>query len=185
MRIITGKLKGRKIKIPEGLGVRPTTDRAKESIYNFIDVRRYFSGKKVLDLFAGSGNLGFEAISRGVEQVTFVELNPDYIAHIERTARDFGVENQIRTRTADVIEFLSGPPIPFDFIFCDPPYDLPRMDGLIDTVLSNGWLTEHGWFILEHDQRHDFSEHEHCFFNRSYGRTIVSIFQVQPVDSEK
>lgn len=87
MRIITGKLKGRRITIPKGLDVRPTTDRTKESIFNKIEVYKYLDGATVLDLFGGSGNLGFEAISRGVKNVTFVEIDPKNVALIEKQLR--------------------------------------------------------------------------------------------------
>lgn len=182
MRIITGKLKGRIIRMPNTSDVRPTADRTKESLFNIIEVRAYLEGANVLDLFAGSGNLGFEAISRGVKQVLFVDKSSGNIKHIEKTASSFKVESQIRTRIADVRLFLEGPAIPYDFIFCDPPYDYDWMLDMVDTVLSKKWLTDDGWFILEHDRRHQFSEHPHCFFSKAYGRTTVSIFQKLPVD---
>lgn len=184
MRIITGKLKGRQIKIPKGLDVRPTTDRTKESIFNKIEVYKYLEGSVILDLFGGSGNLGFEAISRGAKSVTFVDLNPRNISLIEKNAADFGVEGQVRTNTADVQRFLSGMAIPYDFIFCDPPYDYEWMDEMIAQILENNWLKEDGWFILEHDKYHNYKEHPHCFFSKAYGRTTVSIFEKHPVDSD-
>lgn len=182
MRIITGKLKGRTIKMPDTLNVRPTADRTKESIFNVIEARVYLEGANVLDLFAGSGNLGFEAISRGVKQVLFVDQNPANIKHIEKVASSFKVETQVRTRVSDVRLFLEGPAVPYDFIFCDPPYDYDWMLEMIEAVLSNNWLSDEGWFILEHDKRHQFTEHEHCFFSKAYGRTTVSIFGKHPVD---
>lgn len=184
MRIITGKLKGRRIHIPKGLDVRPTTDRTKESIFNVIEARLYIEDSQVLDLFAGSGNLGFEAISRGAKRVTAVEKNPKNAKQIEKTADQFGVSDQIRVITADVLQYLNGMAVPHQFIFCDPPYEYPFMEEMIDTVLTSNWLSEDGWFILEHDRKHRFEQHPHCFFSKPYGRTIVSIFQKQPVDSE-
>lgn len=182
MRIITGKLKGRKISIPKTLDVRPTADRTKESMFNIIEVRKYLNGTKILDLFAGSGNLGFEAISRGADSVLFVDYSSQNIKLIEKNAQTFGIEKQVRSRVADIQQFLNGHPIQYDIIFCDPPYDYDWMLEMVEHVLQNPWLKEDGWFILEHDKRHKFAEHPHCHFSKAYGRTTVSIFQPQPVD---
>lgn len=184
MRIITGKLKGRRFNIPKGLDVRPTTDRTKESIFNKILAYKYIENSVILDLFGGSGNLGFEAISRGAKSVTFVEIDPDNVKLIEKTAKDFEIEDQIRTVVSDVQRYLNGMPIPYDFIFCDPPYDYEWMGEMIAQILENNWLKEDGWFILEHDKYHNYDDHPHCFFSKAYGRTTVSIFEKQPVDSK-
>lgn len=185
MRIITGKLKGRRINIPKGQEVRPTTDRTKESIFNKIEVYKYIEGSTVLDLFGGSGNLGFEAISRGAKSVTYVELNPKNARLIEKTAADFGIEGQVRTQVADVKSYLNGMAIPYDFIFCDPPYSYEWMDEMVAQILGNNWMKEDGWLILEHDKYHQYKEHPHCFFSKAYGRTTVSVFEKHPVDSNK
>ncbi len=185
MRIITGKLKGRHFNIPKGLDVRPTTDRTKESIFNLIEARVFMEGTIILDLFAGSGNLGFEAISRGAKHVTAVELDPQNAKHIEKTAKQFDIEDQMRVVCSDVQKYLEGMPVPHHFIFCDPPYDYPFLDEMIDQVFEQNWLTDEGWFFLEHDKYKDFTNHPNCTFSRAYGRTIVSIFQKQPVDSDK
>ena len=185
MRIITGKLKGRRFEIPKGIEVRPTTDRTKESIFNKIDAYKYIDGAVVLDLFGGSGNLGFEAISRGAKSVTYVDIESGNIRLIEKTAAEFEIEHQVRTNVADVQRYLNGTPIPYDFIFCDPPYNYPWMDEMIAQILEHNWLKKDGWLILEHDKYHDYKEHPHCFFSKAYGRTTVSIFEKHPVDSEK
>ena len=185
MRIITGKLKGRRIHIPKGLDVRPTTDRTKESIFNKIEAYKHIQGSVVLDLFGGSGNLGFEAISRGAKSVTFVELSQKNVRHIENVASEFGVEGQIRTNVDDVQSYLNGMAIPYDFIFCDPPYEYAWMEKMIAQILENNWLQEEGWFILEHDKYHKYKEHPHCFFSKAYGRTTISIFEKYPLDSKQ
>ncbi|WP_421773482.1 16S rRNA (guanine(966)-N(2))-methyltransferase RsmD [Gracilimonas sp.] len=184
MRIITGKLKGRHFNIPKGLDVRPTTDRTKESIFNLIEARVFMEGTQILDLFAGSGNLGFEAISRGARHVTSVELDAQNVKQIEKTAADFGIDDQMRIVCSDAQRFLNGMAIPYHFIFCDPPYDYPFMEELIDQVFEDNWLTDEGWLILEHDKYKDFTDYPKCTFSKAYGRTIVSIFQKHPVDSE-
>lgn len=182
MRIITGKLKGRTVPVPKTGELRPTSDRTKEGLFAVIDARVYFDNTRVLDLFAGSGNLGFEAISRGSESCLFVDEEVKHIRQIEKTAKIFGVDGQISTLAADVETFLQQHHGRFDFVFADPPYDYFRMAEMIDTIVSEHWLNEDGWFILEHDKRHNFSSHEHCVFSKSYGRTIVSIFKLNPGD---
>lgn len=184
MRIITGKLKGRIIPIPDTGELRPTSDRAKEGIFSVIASRRYFEGCHILDLFAGSGNLGLEAISRGADHATFVDRNSQHIKHIEKLSREFKVEKQITTVISSVEDYLKRPTGPFDLVFADPPYDYVFMADMIDIMLQNGWLGNDGWFILEYDKRHNFSKHTHCIYTKPYGRTTVSIFQVQPVDSD-
>lgn len=177
MRIITGKLKGRKINIPKGLEVRPTTDRTKESLFNVIEARTYIEDATILDLFGGSGNLGFEAVSRGAKHVTYVELDSRNAKNIEKIAEQLEIDSQVRVINMDVSLFLETKVNSYDFIFCDPPYDFPTMHELTEKVLSENWLKEDGWFILEHDKRHKFKEHPHCFFSKAYGRTTVSIFK--------
>jgi len=176
MRIITGKLKGRKLTAPENVTIRPTSDRAKEGLFNVIEARRFIDGCSVLDLFSGSGNLGFEAISRGAASALMVDISPVAIKHIEKTASTFGVSSQISTRVSSIENFLSKPSGKFDLIFSDPPYDHPQIPESIELILNDGWLQPDGWYILEHDVRHLFHEHPKCVFTKPYGRTIVSIF---------
>jgi len=177
MRIITGTLKGQTIEIPSGLEVRPTTDRTKESMFAILESHWNLQGILILDLFAGSGSLGFEAISRGAKRVTAIELNPSNVKLINRTAKKFGIDNQVFTRCSDVSVFLESPPVKYDIIFADPPYDYPNMPEMVTTILNEGWLAEQGWLLLEHDKRHTFKEHEACILSRAYGRTTVSIFE--------
>ena len=182
MRIITGTLKGRQIHLPNTLNVRPTAARTKEGLFSILDARKYIRGTNVLDLFAGSGNLGVEAISRGASKVLFVDNDRRNIRHIESVGREFEISDQVRTVTSPVEKFLEGMPLPYDIIFSDPPYDYPLMLQMISDILAKGWLQEHGWLILEHDKRHDFSDHEKCIIIKNYGRTTVSIFTPKPED---
>ncbi|MGD8428144.1 MAG: RsmD family RNA methyltransferase, partial [Balneolaceae bacterium] len=152
------------------------SDRTKEGLFSTLDARKYIRDASVLDLFAGSGNLGIEAISRGAKSVLFVDNDRRNISHIEKLGEEFEISDRLRTVVAPVEKFLEGMPLPYDIIFADPPYDYPMMEELIDTIIHKGWLAETGWLILEHDKRHDFSEHEHCAYHKNYGRTYVSIF---------
>lgn len=176
MRIITGTLKGRKLIAPDGDETRPTSDRTKEGMFNVVSARRYFENLHVLDLFGGSGNLGFEAISRGASHVTFVDSGRNAIRAIQKNADLLDVKDKIQVVQSDVHSFLQRFTRPFDLVFADPPYDYEYMHELIDLTLSGGWLHEDGWLLLEHDKRHNFSEHPSCVFSKPYGRTIVTIF---------
>lgn len=182
MRIITGKLKGRIIPIPKTGQLRPTSDRTKEGLFSVIEARAYLENTRVLDLFAGSGNLGFEAISRGSASCLFVDSETTHIREIEKTAKKFGIENQVQTMAMPVETFLEKKYGQFDFIFADPPYDLFMMEEMIGLIMNGEWLAEDGWFILEHDKRHDFSGHPKCVFSKAYGRTIVAIFKENTQD---
>ncbi len=184
MRIITGLLRGRKIEIPKNLDVRPTTDRVKEGLFSVIAARRFIQNCTILDLFAGSGNLGFEALSRGAQSVRFVDYSRHNIAHIEKLANEFEVSPQIRTVNLAVEHFLESPAIPYDIIFSDPPYKYSLIEQTVSTILSNGWLQPDGWLILEHNKYYDFSENLHCSQIKKYGRTYVSFFRAKPVNQE-
>jgi len=185
MRIITGTLKGRRLKSPTTDETRPTSDRTKEGMFNVIASRRYFDDLEVLDLFGGSGNLGFEAISRGAVHATFVDSSRASIKIIEENAAHLGVTDQVRVICSQVDSFLSRFARPFDLVFADPPYDYPEMEKLIEVVLTTGWLAEGGWFLLEHDKRHNFTDHPNCVFSKPYGRTIVTIFVLQSEADEE
>ncbi len=177
MRIITGFLKGRRLYLPDNRrDIRPTSDRTKEGMFGVISARRELEGIRVLDLFSGTGNLGFESISRGAEIVEFVDNNRYAIKLIQENAKRLGVESQIHCILTDVQRFIHGSPRPFDLVFADPPYDYPEMPELVETITGNGWLQENGWLVLEHDRRYDFTAHPHCAFSKPYGRTIVTIF---------
>lgn len=185
MRIITGRLKGRPIPVPDTGELRPTADRTKEAIFSVLDARRYLEGSRVLDLFAGSGSLGFEAISRGATSVLFVDRHPDHLRSIQSTARSFGIENQVLTRKSGVEKLLNDDPSPYDLVFADPPYDFPWMEELIERILTHGWLAPEGWLVLEHDRRHDFDRRPDCFYHRAYGRTVVSMFERVEPDTQQ
>lgn len=182
MRIITGKLKGRKIPVPDTGLLRPTSDRAKEGLFSVIDARIYLENTRILDLFAGSGSLGFEAISRGAAHCTFIDNEKRHTDHINKLAREFEVEPQVRTETSEVHAFLQNHPQMYDLIFADPPYNYPGLEDFPELIFSGNLLNKEGWFILEHDKYSDFSSHPSAVFSKTYGRTITTIFVLPGTD---
>jgi 16S rRNA (guanine966-N2)-methyltransferase len=179
MRIISGKLKGRRIPPPEVGGVRPTSDRTKEAMFSILESRMHLDGVRVLDLFAGTGNLGFEALSRGCEAVMFVDQGAAVIKQIQRNADALGIASSCRFRSSDGASFIEQSTDVFDVVFADPPYDYPRMAELPDLLLDGGVLSRDGLFFLEHDRRITFEAHEKCVLSRPYGRTVVSVFSYE------
>lgn len=185
MRIITGVLKGQKINIPKGFNARPTTDRVKEGLFSVIEAYRFLENSRVLDLFAGSGNLGFEALSRGARSVRFVDNDRNNLELIGKLAKKFDMTQQGKTVKADVKYFLEGASVPADIIFSDPPYKYPYIEETVECIFSNEWLQPSGWLILEHNKYYDFSEHKYCFQIKKYGRTYVSFFKKQAANKQQ
>lgn len=177
MRIIAGELKGREVPIPGTDLVRPTADRTKAAIFSILESRIHLQGRTVLDLYAGSGNLGFEALSRGCANCLFVDSNPEHIRCIEKTAGTFGLLPRTRFRCAEADTFLGSCASSFDLIFADPPYEDPLIPDLPDLIFDKGLLEPEGFLIVEHDRRISFEAVEKCVLSRPYGRTVVSVFQ--------
>ncbi len=176
MRIIGGELGRRVIRTPRGLATRPTTERTREAMFNLIESRMDIEGAHVLDLFAGTGSLGLEAVSRGAEAVVAVESDPRVLKVARENARRLGVDEAFTFIRGDALRFLkryAGPP--FDIIFADPPYELPGIPRLPE--LATRHLHPEGLFFLEHDVRHRFEGHPLLELSRSYGRTTVSLFR--------
>ena len=175
MRITGGRLGRRPIDAPPGDATRPTTDRVREALFSALASRVDLDGARVLDLFAGSGALGLEALSRGASAVTFVERHAATLAVAHRNAAALGVESAGRFVRADALAWLGRPAsTPFDVVFADPPYALAELPGLPDRVRPH--LAPDGLFVLEHDARHAFDADPHLIWTRAYGRTVVSIF---------
>lgn len=176
MRIVSGKYKGRAINPPRNLRARPTTDFAKENLFNVLDNLVDFEECDVLDLFAGTGSISYEFASRGAQSVTSVEINPVHYNFIRQTAAQLGIGNMYVVK-ANVFLYLKSCPKQFDVIFSDAPYDLEGSERVIDLVLGGDLLREEGIFIFEHSKQHDFSEHS-CFWQlRSYGSVQFSFFK--------
>ncbi len=173
MRIIAGAFSGRTIAAPPGRGTRPTSGRVREALFNLLAARLSFDGVTVLDLFAGSGALGLEALSRGAAAATLVERHGPTLAVARSNASALGVP--VQAVRADALAFLRRPPrAPFGLAFADPSYDLaeiPDLPALVRPHLAPGAL-----FALEHDNRHDFSDAPGLVLTRAYGQTVVSLF---------
>jgi len=176
MRIISGTHKGRQIHPPSNLPVRPTTDFAKESLFNILANRLNYEEMNVLDLFAGTGSISFEFASRGAKEVTSVDMNYKCVEFIRRTATDFGFAN-LRPVRANVISFLDYCKVKYDLIFADPPYDLNAITTIPDKVMNNGLLNKDGILILEHSRDNDFSKHTLFTEHRIYGKVNFSFFK--------
>ena len=176
MRIISGEFGSRRIKIPRNLPIRPTTDQAKEGIFNIISNKVDLVGLKILDLFSGSGMVGLEFISRGAE-VTFVEKNVQCVKHISSTLNELNITSKIIKQ--DVFKFLSNCNSNFDIIFADPPYSFNEEDykKLINLVENNFLNDSSILFILEHYKKKDFRKVNNFVDNRNYGDCSFTFFQ--------
>ena len=176
MRIISGSCGGRTINPPKNLRARPTTDFAKENLFNVLGNVVDFEGIDVLDLFAGTGSISYEFASRGAASVTSVEINAVHYNFIRTTAKTFGLTN-IHPVKANVFLYLKSCAKKYDVIFSDAPYDLEGSESVVDMVLDKGLLKEGGIFIFEHSKNKDFSSHPRFSRLRSYGSVQFSIFE--------
>ena len=175
MRIISGSHKGRVLRPPEGLPVRPTTDMAKESLFNILNNHIDFEEVKVLDLFAGTGNISLEFASRYASSVLSVDVNGRCIDYISKMAAEFKFRNLTAIR-ANVFAFLVRPAGSYDVIFADPPYDLKNREIIPALIFDNNWLADEGWLIIEHDKRISFKENVLFTEERRYGKIHFSFF---------
>ena len=179
MRIITGKYKGRHFDIPRSFKARPTTDFAKENIFNVLVQYIDFEGATALDLFSGTGSISLELASRGCSQVISVEMDRDHHRFIQQCLQKLG-QPSVQPLRADAFRFIKSCKQPFDFIFADPPYALKELPQIPDLVIGRGLLKEGGIFVFEHGKEHDFSHHPHFIEHRSYGSVNFSLFGPEP-----
>lgn len=176
MRIISGKFGGKSIEPPKGYKARPTTDFAKEGLFNVLGNDYEFEDLAVLDLFAGTGSIGLEFVSRGAALVDSVEMNPDNAAFIRKTAASLGAK-VLTVVHHNVFDFLGICTRKYDIVFADPPYALEGLDTLPDKVLSRDILHPGGWFILEHPADYTFTTHPAFVKERRYGNVHFSFFE--------
>ena len=178
MRIISGLYKSRKIVAPKNLPVRPTTDMAKESLFNIINNLFYFDDISVLDLFAGTGNISYEFASRGTEQITCVDQDFGCIKFINQTAEAFDMP--IQTIKSDVFKYLEKTSVKYDIIFADPPYgfDDDQFAKIPELVFQNNLLLENGILVVEHSKHTKLSHLTHFSYSKSYGGSVFSFFEI-------
>lgn len=176
MRIITGKYKGRHFDIPRSFKARPTTDFAKENIFNVLTGLVDLDGAVALDLFSGTGSISLELVSRGCSSVISVEADRDHAAFIRQCMGKIGAENNVLIR-GDVFRFLKSCHQKFDFVFADPPYALENIEDIPGIIFSKQLLKEDGILVFEHGKKNDFSAHPKFIDHRSYGSVNFSIFR--------
>ena len=175
MRIITGRYKGRHFDIPRSFKARPTTDFAKENIFNVLTQYVDFDGATALDLFSGTGSISLELLSRGCQQVVSVEMDRDHHRFIQDCLKKLDTKACIPIR-GDVFRFLKSCKQQYDFIFADPPYALKKLPEIPDLVIGRQLLKDGGIFVFEHGKDYDFSNHPHFLEHRSYGSVNFSLF---------
>ncbi len=178
MRIISGKHKGRRITAPKDLPIRPTTDLAKESLFNILNNKVHFIGLQVLDLCAGMGNISYEFGSRGASQIICVDENAGCTKFIQQTAKDFNFP--ISVIKADIFKYLEKTTQQFDVIFADPPYSFEQsqFDKIAELVFQQNLLKEDGILVIEHSKITDFENHPNHIETRKYGGSLFSFFEI-------
>lgn len=184
MRIISGKLKGRKINPPKNLPVRPTTDMSKEALFNILNNHFNFSELEVLDLFAGTGSISYEFASRGVESIVSIDADFGCINFIKQVAKEFDLN--INPYKADVFKFLEKHQGTYDIIFADPPYDFTQeqFEKIIADIFESELLDEQGMLVIEHSK---FTKLDHLplfSFEKNYGGSVFTFFEYELEEEE-
>ncbi len=174
MRVITGTYKGRHFDVPRSFKARPTTDFAKENIFNVMTGYIDFEGTEALDLFAGTGSITLELLSRGCKEVVSIEMDRDHARFIQQCIDKVGAENHTLVK-GDAFRFMKSCKRQFDFIFADPPYLLPTLETIPDLALP--LLKEGGMIVFEHGKQNDFSQHPRFVERRVYGAVNFSLFR--------
>lgn len=175
MRIIGGRFGGIRLNPPANLPVRPTTDIAKEALFNILSNKIDFEGAACLDLFAGTGNISLELASRGAESVDAVDIHFKCLQYIKETAAKLKAE-QIKTAKADVLKYIKSAKKSYDFIFADPPFDLPSLPQLANSVLEAGMLKDGALMVVEHPTMRKMDESPFLVDTRAYGYSSFSFY---------
>lgn len=178
MRIIQGEHKGKQLRAPKNLPVRPTTDAAKEALFNILNNHYYFDEISVLDLFSGTGNISYEFAARGAVSVTAVDQNIQCIKFIRKTSES--LDFHIDIFKDDCLQFAKRAYNKWDIVFADPPYDYDKYPELIETILIKELVKEGGMLIIEHDNQRSFQDHPHFTEMRKYGKVHFSFFDRSP-----
>jgi 16S rRNA (guanine966-N2)-methyltransferase len=176
MRIISGKYKGRRIATPSNITARPTTDFAKEGLFNLLNNRIDFEDIEVLDLFAGTGSISIEFVSRDCRSAITVEQNERHCNFIKKVCTELKVTNLTLLKT-DVFKYISSCHAQFDMIFADPPYELEKLAEIPDLIFKQNLLKPDGLFVLEHSAKNLFENHPNFVDHRNYGNVNFSFFE--------
>ena len=187
MRIIGGKYKRRRFDVPKSFNARPTTDFAKENLFNVLQHYIDFEGITALDLFSGTGSISVELLSRGASRVVALEQRREHATFIHSVAKELGEEKHLQVLQADVFRFLRGAKSQsslYDFIFADPPYKLSEIAVLPELILGSALLKPDGLLVVEHPQQYDFSSLPHFAERRVYGSVNFSLFFLGEESSE-
>ena len=185
MRIISGQFKGRRISPPKKLPVRPTTDMSKEALFNILNNHFNFTELRILDLFAGTGNISYEFASRGSEPIIAVDADFGCVSFIKKTATEF--DFNLTAIKSDVFTFLEKNKGEYDIIFADPPYGISQaeFEKVVTLVFEKQLLAEEGMLIIEHSKHTKLNHLEHFSFERNYGGSIFSFFEFDTADSDE
>jgi 16S rRNA (guanine(966)-N(2))-methyltransferase RsmD len=175
MRIVSGKYKSRRFEVPKSFKSRPTTDFAKENLFNVIANFADLEGATALDLFAGTGSISFELLSRDCEKVICVEKEATHYAFIKKVQTELKDDRLISIK-GDAFKFIESCKEQFDFIFADPPFALKDLGEIPELIFSNNLLKADGIFVIEHPKEYDFSKLPFFFQKRTYGAVNFSVF---------
>jgi 16S rRNA (guanine966-N2)-methyltransferase len=181
MRIVGGTFGGRRFSPPAKIPARPTTEVAKEGLFNILNNTIDFEGIKTLDLFGGTGSISYELASRGAEDLTLIERDQLTIEFIKKTVKDLDIADKLHVIRGDVFKFMKQCTEQFNFIFAGPPYALANIDDLPLLVFEKKLLLPGGIFVLEHTPRNDYQKHPNFERMKNYGTTIFTFF-VQPTE---
>jgi 16S rRNA (guanine966-N2)-methyltransferase len=179
MRIVGGIFGGRRFNPPSGIPARPTTEVAKEGLFNTLNNMIDLDGAKTLDIFGGTGSITYELASRGATDLTIVERDAASIAFIKATSKELGTSDALHIVRDDVFKFLKRCSDQYDFIFAGPPYALLNIDELPEIVFAQQLLLPDGIFVLEHTPRNNYEQHARYLKMKNYGTTVFTFF-VQP-----
>ncbi len=181
MRIVGGEFSGRRFSPPSGIPARPTTDVAKEGLFNTLENMLDLDGIKTCDIFGGTGSISYELASRGAADLTLIERDQESINFIKKTAKALGIDDRMHIIKGDVFRFMKQSRDHYDFIFAGPPYALQNIDDLPLLVFEKAMLSPGGVFVLEHTPRNDYQQHPHFHRMKNYGTTVFSFF-TQPTE---
>ncbi|MBP1639788.1 MAG: putative methyltransferase, RsmD family [Bacteroidetes bacterium] len=183
MRIVSGKFKGRRFSPPTHITARPTTDFAKESLFNVLNKYIDFEACVALDLFSGTGSISYEFASRGAMRIVSVEMSDKHLAFIHKIRQDLGLLKVIFPIKMDVFRYIQQGKEKFDIIFADPPYEMKELPSLPGLVLNSSLLNETGIFVLEHSAKQNFSADPNFLEHRQYGNVNFSLFTNKSVEA--